>query len=74
MIAHGHRNAELTTLHKHMSLFRKMLTYASVLRLFENFDRQFYNFLVEQDRQFQNTQDWGIDGFRFFFGQILTSK
>ena len=43
----------------------KMFNYASVLRLFENFDRQFYHFLVEQDRQFQNTPNFRSDSFRF---------
>ena len=28
---------------------------------------QALNFLVEQDRLFQNTPDWGIDSFRFFW-------
>ena len=36
-----------------------MLTYASVMRLFENFDGQFYDILVEQDRLFPSTLDVG---------------
>ena len=36
-----------------------MLTYASVMRLFENFDGQFYDILVEQDRSFPSTPDMG---------------
>ena len=35
---------------------------------------QALNFLVEQDRLFQNTPDWGIDSFRFFWDKysVLT--
>ena len=33
----------------------------------EIFVVQALNFLVEQDRLFQNTPDWGIDSFRFFW-------
>ena len=47
-----------------------MLTYASVIRLFENFDGQFYDILVEQDRSFPSTPDVGTVS--DFFGQIFT--
>ena len=47
-----------------------MLTYASVIRLFENFDGQFYDILVEQDRSFPSTPDMGTVSKKF--GQIFT--
>ena len=47
-----------------------MLTYASVMRLFENFDVQFYDILVEQDRSFPSTPDMGTVSKKI--GQIFT--
>ena len=47
-----------------------MLTYASVMRPFENFDGQFYDILVEQDRSFPSNPDAGKVS--DFFGRIFT--
>ena len=56
-----------------------MLTYASVMRLFENFDGQFYDILVEQDRSFPSTPDVGtvsdfLDKYSPLLGSVQWSE
>ena len=52
------------------SFFPPITTYFSTKSRWKFFVVQALNFLVEQDTRFQNTSDWGIDSFRFFWTNI----